>query len=87
MIIERLLIKDRHRGPPSWSLDPITEEVIELVNERFPDHFGDLDDCFMWPVTREQALVMLDHFINERLASFGDFQDAMVRGKTLCFIA
>ena len=68
--------------PPSWSLDPITQEVIELVNDRFPDHFGDLDaDRFMWPVTREQALTMLDHFINERLASFGDFQDAMGRGK------
>ena len=72
--------------PPSWSLDPITQEVIELVNERFPDHFGDLDaDRFKWPVTREQALTMLDHFINERLVSFGDFQDAMGRGKDTLF--
>jgi len=72
--------------PPSWPLDPMTEEVIELVNDRFSDHFGDLDsERFMWPVNRDQALLMLDHFINERLASFGDFQDAMVRGKDTLF--
>ena len=72
--------------PPSWPLDPITRDVIELVNARFPDHFGDLDrERFMWPVNREQALLMLDHFVNERLASFGDFQDAMVRGKDTLF--
>ena len=73
-------------NPPSWPMDSITRDVIELVNVRFSGHFGVLDpDRFMWPVNREQALLMLDHFISERLVSFGDFQDAMVRGKDTLF--
>ena len=73
-------------NPPQWPLDSITEAVIELVNTRFTDHFGVLDGTgFQWPVNREQALFMLDHFITARLPSFGDFQDAMVLGKDTLF--
>ncbi len=73
-------------NPPSWPLDAITKEVVELVNTRFANHFGDLQsERLAWPVNREQALQMLDHFINERLPSFGDFQDAMARGKDTLF--
>jgi deoxyribodipyrimidine photolyase-related protein len=73
-------------NPPQWPLDSITKVVIELVNTRFTDHFGVLDGPdFRWPVNREQALLMLDHFITERLPCFGDFQDAMVLGKDTLF--
>ncbi len=73
-------------NPPQWPLDSITEAVIELVNTRLTDHFGVLDGAnFQWPVNREQALLMLDHFITARLPSFGDFQDAMVLGKDTLF--
>ncbi|MGA0938352.1 MAG: cryptochrome/photolyase family protein [Litorivicinaceae bacterium] len=73
-------------NPPQWPLDSITEAVIELVNTRLTDHFGVLDGAdFRWPVNREQALFMLDHFITARLPSFGDFQDAMVLGKDTLF--
>ena len=69
-------------NPPTWPVDAITEEVIELVNTHFADHFGELHkNGFQWPVTREQALQIFDHFTEERLESFGDFQDAMVLGK------
>ena len=34
---------------PKFAPDPITQEVIELVAERFPDHFGDLEPSF--PIT------------------------------------
>ena len=67
---------------PTWPVDAITEEVFELVNTHFADHFGELNkDSFQWPVTRLQALQIFDHFTEERLESFGDFQDAMVLGK------
>ena len=72
--------------PPSWPLDATTKDVVELVNTRFANHFGDLhSERSAWPVNREQALQILDHFINERLPSFGDFQDAMVLGKDTLF--
>ena len=63
--------------PPTWPQDAITEEVRALVETRFADHFGSLSE-WLWPVNRPQALQLLDHFIEARLARFGDFQDALV---------
>jgi deoxyribodipyrimidine photolyase-related protein len=60
--------------------DDITNEVIDLVNKNFSHHFGDIYP-FYFAVTREQALIVLDNFINQRLKSFGDYQDAMVQGE------
>lgn len=36
---------------------------------------------YLWPVTREQALQVLQTFVSERLAKFGDYQDAMWRNE------
>jgi deoxyribodipyrimidine photolyase-related protein len=52
---------------------------MELVEARFPDHFGDLEG-FAWPVTRRQALEALGDFLEHGLPSFGDYQDAMKEG-------
>ncbi len=60
--------------------DEVTHEVMTLVSERFPDHFGELEP-FWLAVTREQALEALRLFVAERLAGFGDFQDAMIEGE------
>ncbi|MFK7803373.1 MAG: cryptochrome/photolyase family protein, partial [Anaerolineae bacterium] len=65
-------IPKRERFAP----DKTTQEVIDLVAERFADHFGDLDD-FGWAVTRPDALEALDHFVAVCLPQFGDYQDAM----------
>lgn len=51
-------------------------EVAALINKRFPDHPGNLED-FWLPTTRESALEGLEHFIENHLASFGDYQDAI----------
>ncbi len=64
---------------PRFEPDLITQEVISLVERRFTDHFGDLDE-FGWPVTRADALSALKHFIAACLPTFGDYQDAMKAG-------
>jgi deoxyribodipyrimidine photolyase-related protein len=56
--------------------DAITQEVMGWVATNFADHPGSIDS-FNWPVTREQALLALNEFINSRLALFGTYQDAM----------
>jgi deoxyribodipyrimidine photolyase-related protein len=60
--------------------DPLTRDVIALVEKRFVTHPGRLDG-FAWPVTREQALVALQRFISERLPLFGRYQDAIWPGE------
>ena len=60
--------------------DVLTREVNALVEARFATHPGRLDS-FAWPVTREQALVSLQRFIEERLPLFGRYQDALWPGE------
>lgn len=41
------------------------------------DHFGEIGDTLLWPVTRAQSLALLDYFCEHGLPKFGQFQDAM----------
>lgn len=70
--------------PPSFAPDAITEDVLDLVGRRFPDGFGDLRP-FAWPVTRRDAEAALADFLEHRLPSFGDYQDAMLSGEPFLF--
>lgn len=62
-----------------FPVDSITQEVIDQVEKEYSDHFGELKN-FSWPVTREDALKVLKLFIEQRLVTFGDYQDAMIQG-------
>ena len=66
--------------PKSFLPDDIAKEVIELVEDRFGEHFGDISP-FYFAKTRDQALEILDDFITNRLPQFGTFQDAMIEGE------
>jgi len=61
---------------PQLCVDGITQAVIDIVEKHFPNHPGALKN-FIWPVTRAAALLFLDDFIKNKLAGFGDHQDAM----------
>jgi deoxyribodipyrimidine photolyase-related protein len=64
--------------------DAVTRAVLDLVAARFGNHFGDLEP-FGWGVTRADALLALDDFIDHALARFGDYQDAMRAGEDFLF--
>lgn len=69
---------DLFRAPPlRHDPDPITEEVLDLVADRFGDNFGDLRP-FGFATTREGAEAARDDFLAARLPQFGDEQDAML---------
>jgi len=65
---------------PVHRADAVTQEVLDLVNDRFAEHPGSLER-FTWPVTREEAKRDLAMFIKERLPIFGQYQDAMWQGE------
>ena len=74
--------KDGLDIPPPYTgeIDNITQDVLDLVAQRFPDHFGDLLP-FYFAVTHEDAQSVLVQFIETRLHDFGDYQDAMIQGE------
>ncbi len=53
----------------------LTESVSEWVSSEF-DTWGAAEP-FEWPVTRTQALEVLEQFCTQRLPEFGPYQDAM----------
>ncbi len=56
--------------------DAITRGVLDLVQQQFPEHPGELAS-FDFPVTPAEARQALQVFITEALPHFGDYQDAM----------
>ncbi len=66
--------------PNRFAPDAMTQDVIGLVNTRFASHPGTLH-TFGWPVTRAQALLAMQGFIQERLPLFGQYEDAMWSGE------
>ena len=56
--------------------DPITEEVKRMVAQEFPESQGCVES-FCWPVTPEESGEFLDRFLEDRLAFFGDYEDAI----------
>ncbi|WP_306115290.1 MULTISPECIES: cryptochrome/photolyase family protein [unclassified Roseovarius] len=65
--------------PMQFTPDEITEEVLDLVEDRFGENFGVLRP-FWFAVTSGQARRALDHFAKHLLEGFGDTQDAMLQG-------
>ncbi len=70
----------KFRMPPQFKPDHITQDVIDLVTRRFPDHYGKIEN-FWFGVTRLQAATALESFLENCLAHFGTTQDAMLEGE------
>jgi deoxyribodipyrimidine photolyase-related protein len=80
----------QNRKPPKGKLntpgalwfepDKTTKEVIDWVKSEDLPAYGDAEP-FRWAVTRQQALQVLDFFIQHRLPMFGPYQDAMLTGE------
>ncbi|WP_058557544.1 cryptochrome/photolyase family protein [Thiohalocapsa sp. ML1] len=72
--------------PAGFPPDATTRAVMALVERRFPDAPGRLDD-FDWPVTPAQAAAALKDFVAHRLAAFGPYQDALWSGEPYLYHA
>ncbi|TYC79879.1 cryptochrome/photolyase family protein [Stappia sp. BW2] len=70
--------------PKHFKPDATTREVLDMVGERFSEHIGDLEP-FWFAVTRKDAEKACDHFLEEALADFGTYQDAMLRDRKFLF--
>jgi len=59
---------------PKYS-NKYVENSKNWVNKNFPDNPGSLDN-FFWPTTRNEAIEMLEDFLEKRIENFGRYQDA-----------
>lgn len=64
--------------PPVFAPDAVTEEVLELVRDRFGHHPGELRPEEL-PTTHEDAERLWRWALSECLESFGPYEDAMSR--------
>ena len=71
-------------GRPKFNPDDVTQEVIKLINSKFPERFGTTKE-FYEAVTRNQALIFLKFFTEKCLKNFGKYQDAMVEKESFMF--
>ena len=84
----RLSLDEENRKPwrgepvpparPRFLPDDITREVLELVEARFPSHFGTLDD-YAEPASHDDAERVWAFALDELLVHFGPYEDAMSR--------
>lgn len=75
---------NRRRLPRKMNIPPVKdlkpglylEEAEHYVEEKFPHHPGSTGG-FIYPVTHQEAEDWLSDFLENRLAFFGDYQDAI----------
>jgi len=70
--------------PLSFSPDEITLQVMGEVEQKCPTNLGTTAG-FDLPVTRVQALEALEDFVENRLADFGPYEDAMSQSEPILF--
>ena len=71
-------------GLPQINHTEHTSEVIEMVNNHFPDHPGRTTN-FNWATTRPQVLSLMQTFFEDRFALFGPYEDAIDRKEAFLF--
>ena len=75
-----------YSGPMQFTPDETVEAVLDLVERRFGNHFGDLRP-FWFATDQGQARRALAHFVTHALPKFGDYQDAMLADQRFLYHA
>jgi deoxyribodipyrimidine photolyase-related protein len=68
-------------SPPS---SPRLQKVIDSIELEFPEALGE-SSPFLYPTTHEEAQKALQLFLKEKIALYGDYQDAIDRENSFLF--
>jgi deoxyribodipyrimidine photolyase-related protein len=64
--------------PPLPDVSTDVSDIVQMIQAQGVTCIGTIDaNRLMWPVTREQSLQLLEHFLQHLLPHFGSYQDAM----------
>ncbi|MFT7334583.1 MAG: deoxyribodipyrimidine photolyase-related protein [Porticoccaceae bacterium] len=74
----RKKLPKNHKPTPAFVFNNDVSGVLNEVKKTNIKTIGSVDaENFVWPINREQSLVLLDFFMAECLHLFGSYQDAM----------
>jgi deoxyribodipyrimidine photolyase-related protein len=74
---EKLKPADLPQLPQPLIFNNNVESILQRIDKHDVDCFGERRSVLLWPVTRTQALELLEFFCDHCLPRFGRFQDAM----------
>ncbi len=69
---------------PQSECDSIDNQVIDLVNQLFPEHYGSTEN-FNWATSRRSALYRLNDFLKNRFEDFGPYEDSIGKNEEFLF--
>ncbi len=76
----------KHPLPEQCYFKRDVSAMVDLVKKEGVETIGTIDpEQFIWPVSREEGLQLLDHFCRHLLPEFGTYQDAMTERDRLLF--
>lgn len=76
----------RKKVPPSIQYPDNSshyEEAQTYVKEHFQEHYGELTEQPLYPITYQQSYAWLNQFLEQRFMEFGAFEDAIVSDHTI----
>ena len=59
-------------------------EATNYVNKKFEQNYGEFEG-FNYPINHEQAVKLLEDFIQNRLQNFGPYEDAIAKDESILF--
>lgn len=71
--------KDLQEIPEPLCFSNDVVSILERLDRHNIRYFGKKETQLVWPVSRKQALALLEHFCKQCLPKFGTFQDAMTQ--------
>ena len=69
---------------PEFNLSKYHDAVSSIIEKSFSEHPGNTKNVW-FPVTRSEALDLLDDFLIQRFENFGAYEDAMLKGRNFLF--
>jgi len=64
-------------------IDPYYIEALDYVENHFPNNLGTVTDYNLYPHTFETARTWLLHFLQQRFAEFGPYEDAIIAHESI----
>lgn len=82
----RKRIPNNHQITPPLLFDQQVESLVQLLEKMKVKTMGSIDaQHFNWPLSRKEAFLLLDYFIEHGLIHFGTLQDAMTTKSWLIY--